>query len=76
MSGESEILASMYDRQIRTLANGMAAIQGLPAPYPELTTEAIQRKIESDRKTYMYGHGVSFRDEREKEAFWEGRRLP
>ena len=73
MSGESEILASMYDRHIKMLRNGLATMQGLPAPYSELTREAIQKKVELDRKTHMYGHGVSFQDEREKEAFREGR---
>lgn len=66
------ILASINDIRIKMMQNGLAEAQGLPAPYPELTAEERQKKVELERQTYMYGYGLSFQDDRELKAFQQG----
>ena len=64
-----------YLNQIRlkSYQNLLSAMSGQPIPYPELTEEYRQKELEKERKTYMYGYGMSFQDDREFKDFQEGK---
>ena len=68
-----KIIKNLNDFKIKTLKNSAAPLSEQPIPYPELTEEYCHKKIEKAHKTYMYGYGLSFQDDREFKAFQEGK---
>ncbi len=73
MVQEKDILNCLNDFKFKQMQNSIAIAQGwATVPYPEITQEYLAEQIEKERATYMYGYGISFQDDREREAYERG----
>ena len=68
-----QIIEQLQKIRWMLMQNSIAEVRGIPVPYPELTEEARRKELEKERNTYMYGYGVSFKDDREQKLLQEGK---
>lgn len=64
-SNTEQIVNDLRNLRICLTQNMIDTMFNRPLSHPELSEEAHRKRVEEDRKTHLYGYGVSFQDDRE-----------